>query len=327
MPTMRKHWLTILIAILTLIAFSGCRPQAAEEADELPTLSPVSLTTGERLRVVATTSIVADVAQNVGGEWIELTTLLPLGADPHTYQPTPQDAAAIANAHVVLANGAGLEVFLEPLLESSGATGRVVPVSYGIDLLHMEADEHEHEDEEHEHGQFDPHVWFDPLNVIVWTENIAWALSTLDPAHAADYQANAASYQAELRALDAWIADQVALIPAGHRTLVSDHASFGYFAHRYGLIQGGTIIASFSTMAAPSAQELAALEESITALGVPAIFVGTTVNPALGERIARDTGTRLVLLYTGSLSAPGGPADSYLALMRYDTTAIVEALR
>lgn len=320
---MRRNRLLIL-ALLTLMLLSGCRPLANEHSDELPALSAVPLATGERLRVVATTSIVGDVVQSVGGERIELTVLLPPGTDPHTYQPTPQDAAAIADAHVVFANGAGLETFLDPLLESAGATPRLVPVSYGTDLLRLEEPEAEHN---HEHGKVDPHVWFDPLNVIVWTDNIAWALSALDAAHAAEYQANAASYQAELRALDTWIAEQVALIPPERRILVSDHASFGYFIRRYGLREGGTIVAGFSTMAAPSAQEIAALEETIATLGVPAIFVSTTVNPTLAQRIAQDTGTQLVPLYVGSLSEPGGPADSYLALMRYDTTAIVEALR
>jgi len=304
----------------------------------MPSLSPVALGQGERLQVVATTSIVADVVRNVGGDRIDLTTLIPLGTDPHTFQPTPQDAAAVADAHVVFANGAGLEVFLENLLESAGAGVAVVPVSYGVELRQF-AGGHTHEEEEHTHeegghtqegegeGGFDPHTWFDPNNVIVWTHNIERALSNLNPAGAGMYQANAEAYRAKLHELDAWIREQLAGVPERNRKLVTDHASFSYFAHQYGFEQVGAVFPGYSTLAQPAARDLAALEDAIRQFGVKAIFVGNTVNPALAEQVAQDTGTQVVFLYTGSLSEPGGPAGDYLAFMRYDVGVIVEALR
>ena len=312
------------LVVLVLLAASGCQCEATSgrerPADEMPALSPAALGEGEKLRVVATTSIVADVVQNIGGDRIDLTALLPLGADPHAFEPTPQDVAAVARAHVVFANGAGLEAFLDDLLESVGGNVTVVPISYGVELLAL--------DGEDEHGgEVDPHVWFDPNNVVVWTRNIEHALGRLDPANAETYAANAAAYQTDLRALDAWIEQQVAQVPEANRRLVTDHTSFAYFARRYGFQQIGAVFPGYSTLAETSAKELAELEEAIRGHGVKAVFVGLTVNPALAERVAEDTDTRLVFLYTGSLSESDGPASDYLAFMKYNVSAVVEALR
>ncbi|MGB9594003.1 MAG: metal ABC transporter substrate-binding protein, partial [Anaerolineae bacterium] len=185
---------------------------------------------------------------------------------------------------------------------------------------------HEHEGEaEHEGG--DPHTWFDPNNVRVWARNIRDTLSALDPANAAVYQANAQSYIARLEELDAWIRQQVAQVPPDNRKLVTDHTAFTYFAARYGFEQVGAIFPGYSTLASPSARELAALEDAIRAQGVKAVFTGKTVNPALAERVAQDTGVRLVFLYTGSLGGAGSPASTYLDMMRYNVSVIVDALR
>jgi len=280
---------------------------------------------GDKLRVVATTTIVGDVVARVGGDCIDLTILLPVGADPHAFDPRPQDVAAVADADIVFANGAGLEEFLHPLLESAGAEEKLVEVSMGIELLPFDAEEKHAGGEEHEGG--DPHIWMDPNNVILWTENIAAALSGADPAHAEQYAVNAGHYIEALRELDVWIHTRVARIPPERRKLVSDHAVFGYFAKEYGFEQVGTIVASFSTNASPSARELAELEDTIWAYNIPAIFVGATFNPALAEQVSQDTGTALVFVYTGSLSAPGGEADSYIEFMRYNVNVIVEALK
>jgi len=282
--------------------------------------------TGDRLQVLATTSIVADVVEQVGGDYVEVTTLLPLGTDPHTFEPRPQDAAAIADSTIVFANGAGLEEFLQPLLESAGATDKFVEVSAGIELLAFE-EEHLEGDEEHEHEGGDPHTWMDPNNVILWAENIAAALSAADPEHAADYQANAEAYIAALADLDAWIRAEVAQVPAESRLLVTDHGVFSYFADEYGFTQVGTITGSFSTNASPSAQELAALEDDIRSFGVRAVFVGETANQSLAEQVAADTGIQIVIIYHASLTDDFGLAPSYLEFMRYNVNAIVNALK
>ena len=183
------------------------------------------------------------------------------------------------------------------------------------------------EDAGNQHLGVDPHAWVDPNNVIQWVKTIEQQLSSTDPKNAASYQANAENYRTELQNLDAWIREQVAQIPPENRKLVTDHTLFGYFADEYGFEQVGALIPGYSTLAEPSAQELAAMEGSIASLDVHAIFVGNTVNPALAERVAADTGTQLIYVYTGSLSEPGGEADSYLAYMRYNTTAFVKALK
>ncbi len=333
---MRIRALLIFFLLASLlVGAAGCRgddvahdASGSFEHNEIPHLEPVVLEEGERLRVVATTSIVADVVARVAGEEIELVRLLPLGADPHAFEPTPRDVAAVSDAHVIFVNGAGLEAFMDDLLESAGEDVPVVPLSVGIELLAFSGehnDEHEEEDLAHESG--DPHTWFDPGNVRVWVENAEQALAALDPERGERYSANAAAYTAELVALDAWIREQVAQIPEGNRRLVTDHTTFSYFAEAYGFEQVGAIFPGYSTLSEPSAQELAVLEDAIERYAVPAIFVGKTVNPRMAEQVAGDTGVRLVFLYTGSLSEPGGPAGSYLDFMRYNVAAIVEGLR
>ncbi|GAB4419236.1 MAG: metal ABC transporter substrate-binding protein [Anaerolineales bacterium] len=274
--------------------------------------------------MIASTTILGDVVAQVGGEHINLTVLYPPGADPHTFDPRPQDIAAISEAQVLFLNGLNLEESIESIVEQN-ATGLVVHVSEGVDVLELD-EAHEVEDE-HGHEGGDPHTWTDPNNVITWTKNIAAALSKADPAHASTYRANADAYIASLRDLDAWIRTEVERIPSEKRKLVTDHQVFGYFARAYGFEQVGALIGSFSTNASPSAQEVAALEDTIRAQNVPAIFVGMDSNNKLAEQIAQDTGVQVVLLYTGSLTAPGGEAESYLAFMKYNVNAIVTALK
>ena len=277
--------------------------------------------TDGRLHVVASTTILGDVVSQVGGDLIDLSVLFPIGADPHTFDPRPQDVAAISDAQIVFINGLGLEESLQPALDAN-AKGTVVAVSDGINVRSLDG-----ASATDEHGGVDPHTWTDPNNVIVWTENIAAALAKVDPANAAAYQANADTYIASLRDLVAWIRSEVAQIPPAHRKLLTDHRALGYFADEYGFEQVGALVGSFSTNASPSAQEVAALEDTIRAQNVPAVFVGKTVNPTLAEQVAQDTGTKIVFVYTGSLSELGGEADSYIRFIRYNVNAIVEALR
>ena len=267
------------------------------------------------------------MVSQIGGENIQLTVLLPIGADPHSFDPTPQDVAKVADADIIFANGAHLEDFLDNLIESAGAAERVVYLDEGIELLARAGDTDEHEDEGHEDENGDPHLWTDPNNVIVWTHTITRTLNELDPAHATAYSENADAYAAELMELDAWIREQVAQIPAENREIITDHTLLGYFVDEYGFNQVGAIVPGYSSMAEPSAQELAQIEDAIVALGVPAIFVGNSVNPTLAERVAADTGVQLVFFYTGSLSEAGGEAPTYIEYMRYNTNAIVEALK
>jgi len=285
---------------------------------------------GKPVQVVATTTIIRDIVSRVGGEAIELRTLLPVDADPHAFQPTPKDLVDIENADVVFINGAGLESDIETLL--ANARGLVVALGDHLALRSFVESsaggegEPGQREEDHRHEGVDPHVWFDPTNVMIWVRVIEETLSDLDPAHASTFAENASVYRTELAELDLWIWEEIARIPRVQRVLVTDHAALGYFSARYGFEQVGTLFPGFSTLAEPSAKELARLEARVIELGIPAIFVGTTVNRALAEAVAVDTGTQIVSLYTGSLSEAGGPAGSYMDLMRYDVRAIVDAL-
>ena len=323
---------------------------AEEIAAKIALLTPIA--DGTTLKVVATTNIVGDVVANIGSDVIDLTTLMPVGADPHTFEATPQDIAVIAEADVVFVNGYNMEEVLMPLIEKSGiAAERIIPVSAGIEVLEFEGehshDDHEHEEDkqsnlldlftrtaaahegeahDHDHGGVDPHTWMSPLNVKVWVENIEAVLVALDPAHEAQYEDNAARYIEELAALDEYIREATAAVPMTNRKLVTDHTVFGYFARDYEFRQVGAVFPSFSTLAEPSAKDIAALQTTIAEYNVPAIFVGTTVNPMLSERVAADAGVQLITIYTGSLSEAGGPADTYLNFMRFNTNQIVKGL-
>jgi ABC-type Zn uptake system ZnuABC Zn-binding protein ZnuA len=274
-----------------------------------------------QVTALCTTTIVGDVVREIAGDDVSVTVLLPVGADPHAFQASPRDAIAVEAADLVFLSGAGLEGSLAPLLQA--ARGRIVDLSSGLTLRQREAGAADPHPEE---GGVDPHVWFDPRNVAAWSETIAKALAEADPDHASMYRARADAYQKEIGELDRWIRDRVATVPEEARRLVTDHEAFGYFANLYGFEQTGTILPGYSTLSEPSARELAALEDAIRAAGVPCIFVGTTIPSDLSEQVAADTGTRIVFLYTGSLSEPDGPAATYLDLMRFDVEQIVSGL-
>ena len=310
------HFLSPTLAFLGIvILLSGCN-QSNRVAGE--TTSP----TDSRLQVIATTTILADVVNNIGGDHIRLDTLLPVGVDPHSFQASPQDLSRLAQAEIIFINGAGLEEFILPLIENANPSASLVDASGGIAFLTpatVETDEPRQE--------ADPHVWTDPNQVMIWARNITQALVEIDPQNTAAYQANAENYVRSLNELDTWIQEQVSLVPPERRKLVTDHQTLEYFAERYGFDQVGAILPGVSTLTEPTAQELATLEDAIQSLGVKAIFVGTTVNPALARQVANDTGTRLVSIYTGSLSESGGPADTYLDYIRHNVNAITEALK
>lgn len=299
----------LLLMVFSFAFLTGCDSTAS--------------TNNGRLSVVATTSIVADVVKQVGGDAVEVQTLLPLGSDPHSYQPAPRDLTAVADASVIFANGAGLEEFLKPLIDSAGATARVVEVSDGVPLLEGSA---EGSDLQDTHSA-DPHTWVDPNNVLVWVENIRAALTELQPDKAAEFQANADRYSAELRDLDIWIRQQVETIPPENRVLVTDHLVYGYFAEEYGFTQVGAVIPGFSTDSSPSAQELAMIEEQIRSYNAKAIFIGEGAISAVVKQVVEDTQIKLVKLYHSSLSTPNGEAPTYIKMMRYNVNAIVSALK
>jgi ABC-type Zn uptake system ZnuABC Zn-binding protein ZnuA len=282
---------------------------------DLDRLSALNRGPGHKVRVVSTTAMVGDVVANIGTETIDQAVLVPGGTDPHVYQLSPKDLRAVAEAHVVFANGLGLEgPLLQSLIDNAAGNWGLVEVSSGAKYLELGP------------GSVDPHTWFDPHNVILWVRNIEQALSRLNPAAASDYRRNATLYTEQLRQLDGWIIAQVAQVPAHRRKLVTDHLVLGYFAARYGFEQIGAVIPGYSTMAQPSAREMADLEEAVRRHGVAAVFVGASADPRLAERLASDTGVKLVRIYADSLSE-AGPASTYLDYIHFNVSQIVSALR
>lgn len=295
----------LVIAVIILSACSTIKPQA------------------DLINVVTTTTIVGDIVRQIGGDRINLTVLLPTGADPHTYEPRPQDAVAIADADIVFINGLELEHSLEPLIESN-AKGEIIAVSDGVEVLPFSEN---HIEEEHEHASGDPHTWLDPNLVMIWVDNITTALSNLDPSNAEHYAANSISYIDELSELDNWIKNQVDQIPVENRMIVTDHANMGYFAKRYGFSIEGLVVNSLSTGASPSAQELSNLEQIIIEKNVKSVFVSSTVNPSLSEQVASDTGTQITVINAASLGDETSGATNYIELMHKLVSAIVEGLK
>jgi len=310
--------------IFTLVTLSvlliGC-------SAKMTTASPAA---GDKLRVVATTSFVGDVVGVIAGQEVELIVLLEPGQNPHAYQTAPRDMVHVSEADLIFVNGLGLEEFLDDLIAGTGNDGAVIIVSDGISPLQRAEQDHSEENQEVDEGHLgsdqDPHVWFDPNNIMIWTENIAFALAEKDPENADTYLENAAAYREELKELDGWIRDQVALIPLENRKLVTDHKAFGYFVEEYGFTQIGAVIPAQTTEAETSGQQLAYLIDIIREEEVKAIFIGVDFDPTLSRIVAEDTGVDLVSLYFGSLST-GAPAGTYLTFMRHNVNTIVHALQ
>jgi ABC-type Zn uptake system ZnuABC Zn-binding protein ZnuA len=275
------------------------------------------------LDVVVSTSFLADIAQNVAGDRFQVPSLVPVGTDPHAFEPTPSDLKDVAGADLVIVNGAGLEGTLLTTLENAVGDTTIVDASAGLTTRTPQPGEPPLAS-----GETDPHFWLDPQLVKTYVENIAAAFSKADPAGAATYKANAAAYDEKLDALDAWIGQQVAQIPAADRKVVTDHASQGYFADRYGFTIIGTVLPGATTGDMPTARHLADLTRTIRESGVKAMFVDASENPQLAEQIGAETGVTVVTdLLDHSLTDADGPAPTYIAMMKHDTRLIVEALR
>ena len=267
--------------------------------------------------LLTTTTILADITRNVAGDRLVVESLLPVGSDPHSYQPTPQDIARLSESKVLIVNGAEYEHFLESFIENNEGERTLIEASAGLTLR---------TDTESEHG-VDPHLWLDPNNIIVYTENIRDGLIRFDPDGAEIYQSNASAYIEQLTELDAWIEGQVALVDPERRVLVTNHEAFGYFAERYGFTLVGTIVQSFSSDASPSAQQMAALIDQIKHAEAPAIFLDASDSPALAQQIAAETGVEVITdLYVESLTTDG-PAATYIDMMKHNVTKIVKALQ
>jgi len=487
---MKVNFNIVFVILLVLsLALVACSSNSTATPVPVVETQSVQAAPTSALKVLASTTFLADITQNVAGERAVVTSLLPVGADPHSYQAVPTDVAKVAESNLLILNGVEYEHFIEPLLENAGGERLVIEAAAGLEVLQMaeeahehegedhspeahstevceqlegktaeeeiqagtdaasavelhgeehaageehahareivtlkltaqadgtfagyvlldseeeqgyaltvasgqivvtdsaganlesgqtltidcagmrvgsvyklpvgeyvvavtgatadsivfsaapmHAEEHDHEGEEHaeegheghNHEAGDPHMWLDPSRVVKYVENIRDGLSQADPDGAETYKANAAAYIAQLNDLDKWIAEQVNAIPAERRLLVTNHEAMGYFAARYGFEVVGAVIPSLSTEASPSAQQMTELVEQIKAAKAPAIFLGEVENPNLAKQIAEETGVKVVEgLYLETLT-DGAPASTYLDMMKYNVTAIVEALK
>ena len=284
----------------------------------------------ERPRIVASFSILADMVRAVGGDAVQVTSLVGPGGDTHVYQPTPADARALAEADLVVVNGLGFEGWIDRLVAASGYAGPIVVATRDIQPLALsdqhqtdEADEDEHDD--HAAGSADPHAWQNVANALVYVRTIEQALSAIDPAQAATYARQAGDYGATLEALDREIRAAAAIIPPERRKVITSHSAFGYYAAAYGIEFLAPV--GLSTEAEPSAGDLAALVRQIRQTNARAIFVESLTDPRLVQQIARDTGAVVGgELYSDALSPAGGPAPTYVEMMRHNTRVITAAL-
>jgi ABC-type Zn uptake system ZnuABC Zn-binding protein ZnuA len=300
---MGRRRVALVAAVVAALLAAGCSGSGGAAGDR---------DGDRRLRVVATTTQVADLAANVGGDRVRVTGLLKPGIDPHDYEPSPADIDAIAHADLVLENGVGLEAWLGDTIDGSGFDGPVVDTSQGVRLRMVG-------------GAPDPHIWQDPGNAERMAANIERGLAAAEPSAAGAFRANLAAYTKDLRALDAEVQRQVDSL--ANRKVVTDHDAFGYYLDRYGLELVGSVIPSFDSSAELSGRDIRNLVAKVRAAGVKAIFSETTLPPRAAETIGREAGVKVVTgddaLYGDSLGPPGSDGDTYLKMIRHNTATIV----
>jgi zinc/manganese transport system substrate-binding protein len=275
----------------------------------------------DKLKVVATFSILGDFVKAVGGDRVQVTNLVGPNGDAHVYAPSPADAKTVADAKVVFLNGLGFEGWITRLVKASGTKATMVTATKGIKPRQMAQGGKE---PDHGHGS-DPHAWQSVANAKIYVANVRDALVKADPAGKAAYESNAAAYLARLDALDKEVRDEVAKVPAGRRKIITTHDAFGYFKQAYGV----DFIApqGVSTEAEVSAKDLAAIIAQIRKQKIPAVFLENVTDPRLLTRISEETGAKIGgTLYSDALTDEKGPAPTYIDMMRHNIRTLSAAL-
>lgn len=368
------------LLVASALALAGCASGGSAAS---------TTATGEAgLKVVATTTQVADFTREIAGEAASVTQLIQPNQSAHSYDPSAADLAALGSADVLVINGAGLEEWLDDAITASGFSGTTIDASTGIELSDDEAgddhahdetaasgeaaagDDHAHSEDEHAHEEGDdhahdetatdatdgamdaatgtdatapatddehdhaheggnPHIWTDPARAEQMVHTIEEGLAAADPAAAADFEANAAAYEAKLAELDTWIRANVDTVPAAERLLVSNHDAFTYFVDAYGITYVGSIIPSFDDNAEPSAAEIDSLVAAIKATGVKAVFSEASISPKAADTIAAEAGVTVYsgdeALYGDSLGPAGSDGATYLDSQIHNATVILES--
>jgi zinc/manganese transport system substrate-binding protein len=305
----RRHWLAQLLAGSLAAATTHHGWAQAGLSEGVP--------------VLCSFSILQDLVQAVGGTRVKVRSLVPAGADVHTFEPRPAQLKVLLASRLLVINGLHFEPWAEKMIRAAGYRGQILVASHG---LATRAGSAKPAAPATQHGPTDPHAWQDPANVMRYVEAIAEALSSIDPSGTPYYQARARHYLNDLQALDRWITEQIASLQPRQRQVITSHDAFGYFAARYQVRflapQG------ISTEERPSARTVAQLIAQIRRERIRAIFLENMSDPKLMAQMARDTGVKLGgELYPDGLTPPGGPADSYLSMMRHNVNALVAGMR
>ncbi len=280
---------------------------------------PTAASAQGKVKVIASFSILGDFVKNVGGDRVEVATLVGPNGNAHVYAPSPADAKKVAAAKAIFVNGLGFEGWLDRLVKASNTKAPIVVASKGIKPRERDADQ------DHGHGHIDPHAWQSVANAKVYVGNIRDALIAIDPAGKATYETNAAVYRAKLDALDQEVKDTIAKIPAGRRAVITSHDSFGYFESAYGI----EFIApqGVSTETEASAKDVAAIITQIRKQKIVAVFLENVTDPRLVKQIASETGAKIGgTLYSDALTGNTGEAPNYVDLIRHNLKQLAGAL-
>ncbi|HTR11239.1 MAG TPA: metal ABC transporter substrate-binding protein [Paraburkholderia sp.] len=269
------------------------------------------------VKVVASFTVLADMAKQIGGVHVEVHSLVGPNGDPHVYEPTPADGQTLAGADIVLVSGLGLEGWMDRLIRASGTRAPVVVASQGIVTRHMVDDGKE---------ITDPHAWNSAANGVIYARNITDALASADPADAADIRANGARYVKQLQELDAWVRSEVKTMPLSKRKIITSHDAFGYMGAAYNI----RFLApeGFSTESEPSARDVAALIDQIRKEKIKVVYIENSNDPRLVQQLASATGARIGgKLYPEALSEPDGPAPTYTRMFRYNVETLLHGMQ
>ncbi len=278
-------------------------------------LVPSLLSATEKPKLVATASMISDIAQNIVGDKFEVTTIVPIGKDPHTYEPTPGDATTVAYADVIFKNDLTFEGWLLKLIENSGTKANVVKVTEGVEVIESLTYS----------NSADPHAWMNASNGIIYAENITKAMVEYDVVNKDFYEKNFEAYRKKLQELDQYIQEQIKTIPEQQRILITSHDAFQYYGRKYG-IRLESILGT-STDAQAQTSDYTKVDKVIRESGVPAVFIESTVNPKMLQQLASSNDITIGgSLYSDSIGNKDSDAPSYLAMLKYNTDVIVKAL-
>ncbi|MFD0776050.1 metal ABC transporter substrate-binding protein [Streptomonospora algeriensis] len=291
-------------AAAALVCAAACTPAGAGPASD-----------SGRPTVLTTFTVLADMVRNVAGDRVDVESVTRVGAEIHAYQPTPEDLLRGRDADLVLHNGLGLEAWFSQFTEPVDAP--TATLSTGVETVPVVSGGHA--------GEPNPHAWMSPDNGLVYVDNIAAALSELDPANADAYAADAADYKERIRGIGEDLEADLARLPQSQRALVTCEGAFSYLARDAGLTERYLWPVNADMQTTPG--QVASVVEFVRANDVPTVFCETTVNSDAQQQVAEETGAELGPdLYVDSLSKPGGPVPAYLDLLRYDTEAIAAGL-